>query len=106
MHKVAVVGDKSSVLAFRAVGLDVFSPIGNQETRNTVDKLAREGYGVIYITEEHAALIPETIEQYKFKATPAIILIPDSKGSLGIGMQEISKNVEKAVGMDIFRTEE
>ncbi|MDD7542955.1 MAG: V-type ATP synthase subunit F, partial [Peptoniphilaceae bacterium] len=46
--------------------------------------------------------IPETIARYETEATPAIILIPDSRGSLGIGMKKISENVEKAVGMDIF----
>lgn len=106
MYKVAVVGDRASVLAFQALGLDVFSPTGDVETRNIVDKLAREGYAVVYITEELAQRIPETIDQYKTKATPAIIYIPNSKGSMGLGLNEISKNVEKAVGMDIFRTED
>jgi len=102
MYKVAVVGDKSSVLAFRALGVDVYSPVDAQQMRNTIDKLARENYGVIYITEQMAQEIPETIEQYKSRPLPAIILIPNSQGTLGIGMEEISKNVEKAVGMNIF----
>lgn len=106
MHRVAVIGDKSSVLAFQALGLDVYSPVDEEDTRNRVDKLARDEYGVIYITEELAEKIPETIEHYKSEPTPAIILIPDSKGSKGLGMAEISKNVEKAVGFDIFRSEE
>ncbi len=102
MYKVAVVGDKSSVLAFRALGVDVFSPITAMEVRNTVDDLARRGYGVIYITEQLASEIPETLEQYKTKPVPAVILIPNSKGTLNLGMKEISSNVEKAVGVDIF----
>ena len=90
---IAVVGDKSSVFAFRALGVAVFSPEG-KEIRNTVDHLAREGYGVIFITEAFAQEIPETIAHYKSQPTPGIILIPNSQGSLGIGMAEISKNVE------------
>ncbi|MCI6156795.1 V-type ATP synthase subunit F [Peptoniphilaceae bacterium SGI.137] len=102
MHKLAVIGDKSSVYAFRALGAEVFSPAEDGELRNTVDHLARKGYAVIYITERFAERIPETIARYETEATPAIILIPDSRGSLGIGMKKISENVEKAVGMDIF----
>lgn len=102
MYKVAVVGDKSSVLAFRALGVDVYSPVDAQQMRNTIDKLARDNYGVIYITEQMAQEIPETIGQYKSRPLPAIILIPNSRGTLGIGMEEISRNVEKAVGMNIF----
>ncbi len=106
MHKIAVIGEKDSVLAFSALGVDTFSPESAADTRNIVDRLAREKYGVIYITEALAEEIPETIHQYKSMPIPAIILIPDSKGSMGLGLNEISKNVEKAVGMDIFRTED
>ncbi|MCQ4771942.1 V-type ATP synthase subunit F, partial [Intestinimonas massiliensis] len=32
--------------------------------------------------------------------TPAIILIPGKSGSLGIGMDNVKKSVERAVGAD------
>lgn len=102
MYKTAVVGDRGSVLAFQAIGVDVFSPSGDDSIRNTLDRLAREDYGVIYITEDYAVRVKETIDHYKTKPTPAIVLIPSSQGSLGLGMKTISENVEKAVGMDIF----
>ncbi len=34
--------------------------------------------------------------------TPAIILIPGNKGSMGIGLADINKSVEKAVGANIL----
>lgn len=102
MRKVAVIGDRSSVLAFRALGVDVFSPIGEKHIRNTIDGLDRQGYGVIYITERYAVQVPEVLERFKTRPIPAVILIPDSQGTLGIGMQEIRDNVEKAVGVDIL----
>jgi V/A-type H+-transporting ATPase subunit F len=102
MYKVAVIGDRGSVLAFQAMGVDVFSPDTDDDIRNRVDHLARENYGVIYITESYAVRIPETIQRYKSKPFPAIVYIPDSEGSLGIGMRTISENAEKAVGMNIF----
>ena len=102
MHKVAVIGDRGSVLAFRAIGVDVYTPVGDDEIRRTVDRLAKQDYGVIYMTEAYAARIPDTIDQYKTRPKPAIVFIPSAQGSLGIGMQTISDNVEKAVGMDIF----
>ncbi len=102
MYKVAVVGDKDSVLAFRALGVDVFTTVGAQETRKTVDKIAKDGYGVIFITEQLAQLIPETIERYNNEIIPAVILIPSNQGTLGIGMDQINKNVEKAVGSNIL----
>lgn len=102
MNKVAAVGDKDSIVAFRAVGIDVFSAYDAKTARHIVDDLAKKEYGLIFITENIAELIKETIYRYKSKLLPAIILIPNNSGSLGIGMNEINKNVEKAVGSNIF----
>lgn len=102
MYKVAVVGDRDSVLAFQALGVEVFTPVGAHETRKTVDRIAKEDYGVIFITEQLASLIQETIDRYNDKVVPAIILIPSNQGTLNIGMERINKNVEKAVGANIL----
>ncbi len=102
MHKVAVVGDRDSVLGFRALGVHVYIAYEANETRKIVDSIAKEDYGVIFITEQLANLIPETIDRYNSEITPAVILIPSNQGTLGIGMKNINKNVEKAVGSNIL----
>lgn len=102
MYKVAIVGDKDSVLAFKAIGIEVFEINTKEEARRTVDKLANSNYGVIYITEQIASEIEETINRYVKSITPTIVLIPSSQGSLGIGKKKISENVQKAIGMNIL----
>ncbi|NLY37659.1 MAG: V-type ATP synthase subunit F [Tissierellia bacterium] len=102
MYRVAILGDRESVLAFQALGLEIYSPHGADETRDTLDRLGREEVGVIFITEQLAALIPETIARYDEGLTPAVILVPSGAGSLGIGMEKINRNVEKAVGSNIL----
>lgn len=102
MHKVAVVGDKDSILAFKALGVDVYPVLDEEESRKTIDRLARDNYGVIFITEQEASKIPETIARYNRIMTPAVILIPSNQGSLGIGLARIQDNVEKAVGSNIL----
>ena len=44
----------------------------------------------------------EEIDRYKDRLTPAVILIPGKEGSLGIGMENVKKSVERAVGADIL----
>lgn len=100
--KIGVVGDKDSVLAFKALGIDVFPVVEHDEAKKTIDTLARNDYAVIFVTEQIAQNIEETIERYNKAVLPAIILIPGNQGSLNIGMQRISDNVEKAVGMNIL----
>lgn len=102
VYKVAAVGDKDSIIAFRAVGIEVHAAYDHTNARAIVDRLAKEKYGLIFITEQVAQLIPETIQRYKSELLPAIILIPSNQGTLGIGMADINANVEKAVGSNIF----
>lgn len=102
MYKIAVLGDKDSVTAFKALGIDVYFAYEAEEARDQIDGLAKDQYGVIFITEDLAQKIPKTIARYDEVMTPAIILIPSNKGSLGIGMDKLNKNVEKAVGANIL----
>lgn len=102
MYKVAVVGDKDSILAFKALGVDVFGVYDREEARKIVDSIAKKNYGIIFITEQIASLIPDTIERYDKEIIPAVILIPSNQGTLNIGMNKINRNVEKAVGSNIL----
>lgn len=98
--KIAVVGDKDAVLAFKAAGLDVY-PVMLDEAEGVVKKLAKD-CAVIFVTEEVVSAIPEVIEKYKSKSFPAIIPIPTGVKTTGIGMEGIRRNVEKAIGADIL----
>ena len=104
--KIGVVGDKDSVLAFKAIGIDVFPVVEADEARIAVDKMAMNGYAVIFITEQVAVTIEETIEEtierYNKQMLPAVILIPSNQGTLNIGSKRISDSVEKAVGVNIL----
>ncbi|MFC5631509.1 MULTISPECIES: V-type ATP synthase subunit F [Streptococcus] len=101
-YKIAVVGDKDSILPFKMIGFDIFDAKTSRVARQTIDQLAQDNYGIIYVTESLAQEIPETLERYRSQAVPAVILIPDHKGSLGLGMQNIQDNVEKAIGQNIL----
>ena len=102
MYKIAIVGDKDSVLAFKILGVDVYISLDAQEARKIIDRISKESYGIIFVTEQVAKDIPETIKRYNRELIPAIILIPSNKGSLNIGLANIDKNVEKAIGSNIL----
>ncbi|BDB02466.1 subunit F of V-type ATP synthase [Clostridium sporogenes] len=102
MFKIGVVGDKDSILAFKALGIDVYPVVGSEEGKRTIDKMAAEKYAIIFVTEQIAKDLEETIERYNRELIPAVILIPSNQGSLNIGMKRINDNVEKAVGVNIL----
>lgn len=102
-YRIAVMGDKNSVLGFMALGLSVFPVETADEARAALRHIAREDYyAVIYMTETLAAALKSDIARYKDELTPAVILIPGKEGSLGIGMSDIRMAMERAVGADIL----
>lgn len=106
MYKIGVVGERDACLAFLALGVAINAVDNPRDAEKAVDRMAREEYGIIFVTETVAKDIKETIDRYKNMMLPAIILIPGSQGSLGLGLTEIRKNVEKAVGVDILSKKE
>jgi len=101
--KIAVIGDKDCVLAFMAVGVETYGVTTGEEANVLFRKMTKDGdYAVIFITEDIAAQIPDTLAILKKQTYPAVIPIPSSHGSNGFGMTGIKKDVEKAVGADVL----
>ncbi|MDR1735879.1 MAG: V-type ATP synthase subunit F [Oscillospiraceae bacterium] len=100
---ISVLGDRGSVLGFRAIGLDTHFAETPDEARPILKKLARDS-AIIYITENLAAGLKSDIDAYTDRVTPAIITIPGKSGSLGLGMSQLKSAVERAVGANILET--
>lgn len=102
MYKIAVMGDRDSVMGFKALGLEVVPTQDAEQARQALHRMAKENYAIIYVTEQLAVQLTSEIARYKDSLTPAIILIPGKEGSLGIGMANVKTAVERAVGADIL----
>lgn len=102
MYRIGIIGDKQSVLGFKAVGLDVFGCTDKDDARHKLEKIANENYAIIYVTEDFYEDIKDTIYVYNEKRLPAIIPIPGMNGTKNIGIENIKKAVERAVGADIL----
>jgi V/A-type H+-transporting ATPase subunit F len=102
MYKIGVIGDKDTVLAFKSLGVDIFPVMDKIQADRTLSRLARENYAAIFVTEQIAKDIRERIEMYRNQMLPVVTLIPGNRGSLGIGIQDVKKSVEKAIGVDII----
>ncbi len=104
MLKIAVLGGRTTVLGFKAIGLDTFPVSDADEAKTVLHQLAKQGsdYAIIYVEENYAASMLPEIDKYKDSMIPAIILIPGSGNSLGIGQSALQAAVERAVGADIL----
>ena len=97
-----VVGERDSVLAFKAIGMKVIPTQTPEEIQAALFQLVKEGVPVIFITESAAKQVPEALERYKTSPETAIIPIPGSQGADGFGLTRVRANVEKAIGADIL----
>lgn len=102
-NKIAVVGDKDLILAFKAIGMEIFSADTAKQAEDVIKKISKD-YAIIFVTEKLAEQMDEFLVKYKSKAYPAIIPIPQSKD--GYGFSGIKKDVERAVGTDILFNKE
>jgi V/A-type H+-transporting ATPase subunit F len=102
MYKIGIMGDRDSILGFKALGLDTFIADDAKQARPLLRRLAKEDYAVIYITENLAAGLSYEIEYYHDNIVPAVIVIPGKGGLMGLGMTSLRKTVERAVGANIL----
>ncbi len=117
IYSIAIVGNKDTILGFKALGLKTFNANTTEKAVETLFKLIKERriidpkteetkakYAIIFITEDLAKNISkDDYKKLNKNALPAIIPLPGSKGSTGYGIQRLGKIVEQAVGSDIFK---
>jgi V/A-type H+-transporting ATPase subunit F len=102
MYKIAVMGDRDSIYGFASVGLDIFPESEPSSAGKLIKTLTESGYAIIYMTEALYSVLEKELAAYKELPLPAIIPIPGVSGNTGIGISQIKKSVEKAVGSDIL----
>jgi V/A-type H+-transporting ATPase subunit F len=106
MYKIALMGDRDTIIGFKLLGVSLFPTTRKEEAVEILNKLVKEEYAAIFVTEEIACQIFEEIE--KLQKTPFISLtiIPSKLEKKYLGLKILRKNIEKAIGTDIlFRKE-
>ena len=103
MLKIAVLGDRQTVVGFKALGFAVFPVADAEEARRTFRQITRPGedYAIIYVEESFAEALQREIDRFKDSPNPAVILIPGKEGSLGLGLTALNAAVERAIGSNI-----
>ena len=103
MYKIAIIGDRDSVLGYMALGFATYEAPNAEEAGKILHRLVKdEKYAIIFIVENYAEQLVEETAKYKSMPLPAIIPIVGRAGSSGFGMNNIRSAVERAVGADIL----
>ena len=102
MYRIAAIGDRDSVYGFGVLGIDVVAVEYGEDPTEKFRRIANGEYAVIYITESLALQLEAEIDKLSERQIPAVIPIPGVKDNNGIGIANVKKSVEKAVGSDII----
>lgn len=99
--KMAVIGDGDSVLVFSSIGIDAY-PVQNKEDAEALVKKLAHKYQIIFVTDDVAKEIDETLSRYISSPYPIILPVPSKNGSNGYGTKALETAMEKALGVNIF----
>lgn len=103
MYKIGIVGDRDSVLGYMAIGFSVHEAQDAESAERELAAMVKSGeYAVIFLVEQYAEKISESLKKYKDMPIPAITVIPGAGGTDGYGMASLKSAVERAVGVDIL----
>ncbi len=105
MSKIAIVGNKDVYLGFKALGVAVRDARTPKAAEAAVLDLVAQGFSIIFLQEGLAQELGALLDRFSKQSTPALVMIPDNTGSLGIARARIRKLVERAVGIDILSRE-
>jgi len=100
--KVAMIGEASSVVGFRALGVDAFEVAKPEDAPGVWESLDPERYAVIFVTDDLAEVLAPYIEPLAGMTLPVVTMIPPVSGGTGASLEQLRALVEKAVGIDLF----
>ena len=103
MSKIVIVGEKEDILPYQSIGVEI-EPV--KTTADTVSALRKtvqnSQVAIILITENMAEQCLDTITELRSKTEKAITVVPTEQGSRQTSMAELSKEIARAVGVDIL----
>lgn len=95
MYKIAVIGDKKSIMLFSLSGFLTFIAEDKEATLKILKEITQNNnFGIIYITEKLFLISGNEIQKYSSYLT----LIPGIDGNNDIGKQSLDLAVKKAMG--------
>lgn len=103
MLKIVIIGEKKDILPYQSIGVEIEPVKTTSDTVSALRKTAQNpSVAIILITENMAEQCLDTITELRNKTSIAITIIPTEQGSRQTSMIELSKEIGRAVGVDIL----
>lgn len=108
VKKMAVLGDRASVLVFKGIGFDVHFVEKEEEIVPLLKKLVESNlYAIFYLTMDVAKTAQNYIDSYREKALPVFIRLPLGRGAEEADdLENLRTSVKQAIGFDVLAHQE
>jgi len=112
-QKLAIIGAKSSILMYRAFGIETFAVADATEAESALERLVAVNlgderktseYAIVFVEENFYQNFPEDLtDRLAKKPLPAVIPVPaPGSADRNFAANRLRKIVERAVGSDIL----
>jgi V/A-type H+-transporting ATPase subunit F len=102
MSEIAMIGDRDSILGFKALGVAIFPVNTKDESTEALQEVIRQEFKVAFITEQVAPSPEEIARIIGDRTFPVVTMVPSNRGSTGLAMQRLQMLVRRAAGADIL----
>ena len=101
-YEIAMVGEASSIAAFRGLGIKTF-PIGKDDDLEELvsDLINSKNFAIIYLTARVAEEVSELLKAHQDDYLPALIVLPAANTESDASMQNLKAMSIKALGVDV-----
>ncbi len=105
-HRIAVIGDGTSVAGFRLLGFATFGVEHPADAREVWEEVSRGDYGAVFVTEPVYAEIEDLVAEVADRPVPAVTVIPSAGSTGGVGAAKLDRAIERALGTAVPQKEE
>ena len=91
MYNIAMIGNRDSIIGFKLLGISIFPVSKKEETIEILNKIVKEKYAAVFITEEIAIQIFEKIEELQKNSLLSFTIIPNKFEKKNLGLKILEK---------------
>lgn len=102
MPEIAMIGDRDSILGFKALGVTIFPTNTKEESIEALREVFKQEYKVAFITEQMSPSPGEMVSIIGDRTFPVITMIPSNRGTTGLARTSLQALVRRAAGADIL----
>ncbi len=99
--KVAIVGDATSVAAFRSLGFAAFAIEEPASARDLWPELSGGDYGAVFVTEPVYEALADLVREIADQPIPAVTVIPGAGSAGGVGQAKLDRAIVRALGTTV-----